>query len=175
MPVIRDGQIVEDGWRLLAEDEALPSDGDVIVPLERLLAEPDALTGRTGRNGVLVPNAADLTELDPLLAQLDLVALEFPAFTDGRAYSQARKLRSELGYTGELRASGEVMADQALFLIGVGFDSFEITGKQCLETWEKASRAISLSYQEGYQGPGATRYGEGPPAAESRPAAADTP
>ena len=166
MPVIRNGEIVEDGWRILADDEALPPEGDVIVPLERLLAEADAVHRRTGRTGVTVPNTVDPDTFADLLPHLDLIALQFPAFTDGRAYSQARQLRTKIGYTGELRASGDVLADQALFLIGVGFDSFEIAGTQPRETWKKASRAISLSYQEGYQGPGATRYGENAPRAE---------
>src|SRR5476649_2735616 len=71
---------------------------------------------------------ANIEDVEKLGARLDgvkLVVLEFPKFTDGRAYSQARILRERLGYTGELRASGAVFLDQLPFLLRCGFDAFE--------------------------------------------------
>ena len=158
MPIISNGETVNDPWVMLDDDAALPAEGDVILSLERLKAEQGAIAGRKGRTGVVLPNAADMADLDALPGSLSLVVLEFPAFTDGRAYSQARQLRTKLGYRGELRASGDVLADQAAFMVGVGFDSFEIAPDQSLDVWTRASRSMSLAYQRGYEGGAATRY-----------------
>ena len=70
-------------------------------------------------------NTDDVMQVQDRLATAKLVVLNFPKFTDGRAYSQARLLRERLGYTGELRATGAVLRDQLPFLLRCGFDSFE--------------------------------------------------
>ena len=69
-----------------------------------------------GQTGVLWPNDRDVAELAPYLDRLALVALAFPNFKDGRAYSQARILRERHRFRGELRATGQVLRDQFLFL-----------------------------------------------------------
>lgn len=158
MPLIKDGEVVEDGWVRLDGDAPLPGDRDVILPLDRLKTESDALMTRNGRTGVALPNDADPQEIAALLPSLDLVVLIFPAFTDGRAYSQARQLRTKLGFTKELRATGDVLADQAAFMQQVGFDSFEVSGEQPLDTWLEALGSMSLTYQRGYKGSEKTRY-----------------
>ncbi|MFQ5626457.1 MAG: DUF934 domain-containing protein, partial [Methyloligellaceae bacterium] len=99
----------------------------------------------------------DPGELEAHLAHLDVIALNFPAFTDGRAYSQARRLRTEFGFEGELRATGEVLADQAGFLTQVGFDTFEVENGLSLDVWNKAARSMTLAYQRGYDGDQETR------------------
>jgi uncharacterized protein (DUF934 family) len=164
MPIVRNGAIIEDPWVRLGDDAPLPSTGDVIIPPERLKAEWRAIAGREGRVGVALPNDASVDAFAPLLCRLALVVLEFPAFTDGRAYSQARRLRTAHGYTGELRAAGNVLADQAAFMVRVGFDSFEVSDGQPLETWKAALESMSLAYQHGYDGAAATRYRPTPPA-----------
>lgn len=157
MPLIRNGAIVEDRWKRLDDDAALPGDGDVILSLGRLQANRDRIATRSGETGVILPNSARAEEIEALLPHLSLIALEFPAFTDGRAYSQARQLRTKLGYTGELRAIGIVLADQAAFMRRVGIDAFETDGRQSLETWKKALHSMTLAYQRGYDGNAATR------------------
>ncbi|WP_151719273.1 DUF934 domain-containing protein [Gemmobacter serpentinus] len=67
----------------------------------------------------------DPTALEPLLAQLTLIRVAFPSFSDGRAFTIARRLRM-LGYTGELRALGPVISDQYAMARRVGFDAVEI-------------------------------------------------
>lgn len=157
MPLIRDGKIVEDRWLSLEDDAALPASGDVIVSLGRLKQEADALKTRSGRTGVALENDADEEEIAPYLPHLALIALTFPAFTDGRAYSQARQLRTKLGFEGELRATGNVLADQAAFLHRVGFDSFEVDDALSIDVWNKAAGSMSVAYQRGYDGDQATR------------------
>lgn len=157
MPLIKDGRFAEDSWSVLGQDDEIPASGDVIVPLERYLSDTDAFNRRIGRVGVALENTSDPEEITPYLSDIELVALAFPAFTDGRAYSQARQLRDQLGFSGELRATGSVLADQAGFLNQVGFDSFEVSGDQSLDVWTKASDAVSLTYQRGYAGNRRTR------------------
>ena len=130
MTLISNGQIVEDTWIALDDADELPAEGDVIVSYERLGKDAGQLAAREGRIGVAIENDVDPGELEAHLAHLDVIALNFPAFTDGRAYSQARRLRTEFSFEGELRATGEVLADQAGFLTQVGFDTFEV--KNCL-------------------------------------------
>jgi uncharacterized protein (DUF934 family) len=143
--LLKDGAIVADPWTHLA-DEALPSEGDVIVPLSRLTAGP-LPERRPGRLGVVLRNTDPVSAVVPYLGLIDVIALEFPKFTDGRAYSQARVLREQCGYTGELRAVGQVLIDQLLLMRRCGFDAFEIGGAQNLPAWRKAFEAFSVVYQ----------------------------
>ena len=157
MPLIRDGEIIADTWRVLDEGAEIPGQGDVILSLERLRNDAEKIASRAGRTGVEIENSADPGELEAHLAHLDLIALDFPAFTDGRAYSQARRLRVHFGFAGELRARGSVLADQAGFLTRVGFDTFELAGGQSLKVWNASARSMTLAYQRGYDGGQATR------------------
>lgn len=150
MVLVRDGEVVADSWTHLPDDDPIPASGDIIVCPARLTRDRDALADYNGRVGVEYPNTYDAQELAPHIGLLDLVLLDFPAFTDGRAYSQARVIRTDLGFTGELRATGDVLPDQAQFMARVGFDSFEISEHASLETWRSASQAISHSYQTNY-------------------------
>ena len=90
MPLVENGQIVPDRYRYVGEDEPIPERVPVIVPAQRFLANTDALIRRDGSLGVLWPNDRRIAELAPWLGHLALVALQFPKFRDGRAYSQAR-------------------------------------------------------------------------------------
>ncbi len=157
MPLLRDGQITQDTWTALDDADELPGEGDVIVSYERLQKDAGLLAARKGRTGVTIENSFDPGELEAHLAHLELIALDFPAFTDGRAYSQARQLRTKHGFRGELRATGNVLADQAAFLARVGFDSFEINAAQSIDVWNKAVGSMSVAYQRGYDGKQAIR------------------
>ena len=81
------------------------------------------------------------------LAFFDLVALEFPIFKDGRAYSTARLLRERYHYKGELRAIGEVLRDQLQFMLRCGFDAFEYAGRTLPEEAITAFGDIDAFYQ----------------------------
>lgn len=79
-----------------------------------------------GRFALVLPNDAEVSEVAATLPLFAAVVLSFPVFKDGRAFSQARLLRERYGYSGEIRARGAVLRDQALFMARAGFDAFEI-------------------------------------------------
>ncbi|MCB1431226.1 MAG: DUF934 domain-containing protein [Alphaproteobacteria bacterium] len=148
MPLLKNDQLVEDTFVRLGTDDPLPATGDVFVPFARLLKDWEKLSGHTGRIGVALGNVDRAEALSLFLARLDVITLPFPAFNDGRAYSLARQIR-ELGYGGELRATGNVLPDQLQLMLQVGFDAFEIGDRFPLSTWQAASRQMSLAYQRG--------------------------
>ena len=144
--VIKNRQIVEDHWQAVGDEEELPS-GAVIVSLARWRHERASLLARGGPLGVRLPNTVDVVEMVADLPRLELVALEFPKFSDGRALSQARLLRERYGYRGEIRAMGDVLRDQLFFMTRCGFDAFEPRADQDLEEVLAAFRDFSTSYQ----------------------------
>ena len=148
MPLLKNNALVSDTWIHADAEGELPNAGDVIVPFARMLKDFGALSERDGKLGVQFGNTDRPEALATFLPRLSVIVLPFPAFNDGRAYSIARKLR-EMGYRGELRAIGNVLPDQLQFMLQVGFDSFEIGERFSLETWQKASRQMSLAYQRG--------------------------
>ena len=96
---------------------------------------------------LLLSNTEDVLKLGDRLDGVKLIILEFPKFTDGRAYTQARLLRERLGYTGELRAAGQVYIDQISFMLRCGFDSFASAQKGFAEALTKARSLFSVVYQ----------------------------
>jgi uncharacterized protein (DUF934 family) len=141
MKVIKDRKIVEDAWRLVKDDE--PAGAHAIVSLARWNAERESLPAPTG---VLLTSADSPDDVEDL-AKAALVAVEFPAFTDGRGYSIARMLRSRLRYTGELRAVGDVMRDEMFLMSRVGFDSYAVKGTKDIEKALSAFDDFSVTYQ----------------------------
>ena len=84
----------------------------------------DACCDQTNATAVRIEPGDDARVLLPFLDRIALVEVNFPTFTDGRGYSAARILR-EAGYTGELRAVGDVLVDQVAYMRRCGFDAFE--------------------------------------------------
>ena len=146
MPLLKAGEILEDAWIPLAEDATTPQ-GDVIVTLEQWQAGRERLRGHNGRLGLRLKSDQSPTQVADDLQYFALVALEFPRFGDGRAYSYARLLRERHGFTGELRAVGNVLRDQLLFMLRCGFDAFEIADEGAVEAWREAVAEIDLFYQ----------------------------
>ena len=114
MPLVENGKVVEDRYIRVADDAPLPERVPVIVSAKRFLSDADALSNRDGLLGVSWPNDRRVAELKPWLGHLALVSLDFPKFRDGRAYSQARLLRESMGFSGTLRATGDVLRRQLL-------------------------------------------------------------
>ncbi|MEI8177239.1 DUF934 domain-containing protein [Aestuariivirga sp.] len=148
MQLLKNNVLVTDNWLNAGSEGELPSADDVIVPFARLLKEWGELSTRAGKLGLRLSNTDRPEALGTFLPRLSVIVLPFPAFNDGRAYSIARSLR-DMGYRGEIRATGNVLPDQLQFMLQVGFDAFEIGERFPLETWQKASRQMSLAYQRG--------------------------
>jgi uncharacterized protein (DUF934 family) len=147
MPLVKAGHVVEDRYLRVLDDAPVPNDTAVIVPAARFLADAAELGAREAPTGVLWPNNRRVAELAPHLDRLALVALVFPSFKDGRAYSQARLLREQLHFRGELRATGDVLRDQFLFLLRSGFDAFEVKKPADVPAFAGAIARYSIFYQ----------------------------
>jgi uncharacterized protein (DUF934 family) len=145
MPLVKGGKIVADPFAHVAEDAELPQ-GCVLVSAARFLEGPDALLKR-GKVGVIWPNSRDVDDLVPYLDRVAAVALVFPTFRDGRAYSQARLLRERYGYRGELRATGQVLRDQFVFMLRAGFDAFDVKKQADAEAFTQTVQRYSVFYQ----------------------------
>ena len=152
MQLIRNGEVGEDPYLRVLDDAPMPDEGAVLVSADRLLTDADAITKHKGAAGVLWPNDRSVCELAPHLDRLTLVALRFPTFKDGRAYSQARILRERYRFCGELRATGEVLRDQFLFLLRSGFDAFEVAKTADVAAFASSAQRYSVFYQPGTDG-----------------------
>lgn len=143
----RDGIFVIDAWRSLADDEALPIDGRAIVSLQRWRAEQPSLTSIGVPVGLRVEPAENIDYVADDIERLAVVALAFPKFTDGRAYSTARRLR-EAGYRGEIRATGDILLDQLPLMLRAGFNAFVIRHAATARALESGPiPAVSRVYQ----------------------------
>ena len=147
MPLVKNGKIAADIFVHVPDDAELPQGGAVLVSAARFLQDPQALLQRAGKLGVIWPNNRDVDDLVPWLDRLAAVALVFPTFRDGRAYSQARLLRERHGYDGELRATGQVLRDQFVFMLRAGFDAFEVKKESDAEAFAATTRRYSVFYQ----------------------------
>src|SRR3982074_3778940 len=147
MPLVKHGKITGDAFIHVADDAEIPSGAAVLISAARFLADADALSRRLGKTGVIWPNNRDVDDLVPYLDRLAVVALVFPTFRDGRAYSQARLLRERYNYRGELRATGQVLRDQFVFMLRAGFDAFEVKKDSHAEGFANTVKRYSVFYQ----------------------------
>ncbi len=121
-----DGTFQPNNWSLLGDDDEIPAGGQVFVSLKRWKSLRDGLVGTNHAVGVILRAGEDVADLAADAAHLPAIALDFPKYGDGRAYSYATLLRTRYGFTGELRAVGDVLLDQIGAMRRVGFTSFEI-------------------------------------------------
>jgi uncharacterized protein (DUF934 family) len=147
MPLVKNGKITGDAFVHVADDAEFPGDGAVLISAARFLENPEALLRRAGKLGVVWPNNRDIDDLVPYLDRLAAVGLVFPTFRDGRAYSQARLLRERHGYRGELRATGQVLRDQFVFMLRAGFDAFDVKKESDAEAFALTAKRYSVFYQ----------------------------
>jgi uncharacterized protein (DUF934 family) len=147
MPLIKDGQVADDPWLRLADEEQPVAGAPVIVSLERWQAERETLMGRNAPLGLWLRADQSPAEVADDLRYFALVALEFPKFNDGRAFSYARLLRERYGYQGEVRAVGEVLRDLLLYMHRCGFSAFQIDRDDAAERWQAALEEVSVWYQ----------------------------
>ena len=141
-------RFVADPWRSLQDGEEMPAAGHVILTLEqwRTLGPISADVPV----GLALGPATSLDSLDDI-ARFAVLALAFPKFSDGRAYSLGHRLRTTFGYRGELRASGDVLFDQLQLMMRCGFDTFEISDPVTRALLEEGRRPdVPRFYQPGF-------------------------
>lgn len=135
----------QDPWHALSDD--------VPRPMSHLLLSHEQWSSRRSEFsgvqplGLIVPNTLDVELLHDDLPRLALIALQFPKWTDGRAYSQARLLRARLRFSGEVRATGEVLVDMLPLLHRSGVDAVLMRADQSLDSAQRALRFFAHHYQ----------------------------
>jgi uncharacterized protein (DUF934 family) len=150
--IIKGRDIVADDWTLLRLAEGIDAAtvevpaGKVIVPLKTWQAQKDALASRADIGVWLAPDERP-EELKGELDKFGVIAIDFPKFTDGRGYSLAYNLRMRLGYTGELRAIGDVLRDQLFQMKRCGFDAYATRPDRSIEDALKGLTVFSETYQ----------------------------
>ena len=152
MTLIRDGRRVDDPYTDASALEAVPPTGPVIVSLAQWQAGREALLARGVPVGVRLRSDQHPQAIAADATRLAVIALEFPKFRDGRAYSHARLLRERYGYTGELRAVGDVLQEQLTFMRRCGFDTFDLQSPDPERAWA----AVAGDHTAFYQGTGAS-------------------
>ena len=151
--LIKNGLAATDNWKVLElgegespETVALPV-GDIIFPLAVWQARKDEIVSRP-TIGLLLQPADRVEDVAGELASFNIIAVNFPKFVDGRGYSTAALLRQRYGYTGELRAVGDVLHDQLFFMRRVGFTSYALKdGKNLAYALEAGFTPFGDAYQ----------------------------
>lgn len=146
MPLIKDNAFVENTFAHVADEETLPQ-GAIVVSLKRFQAEREALLARNTALGVRLTSDQSPETLGGDVHHFALIELEFPKFKDGRAYSWARLLRQRFGFKGELRAVGDVLRDQWLFMSRCGIEAFEVRLGTRIEDFRAAMAEQTVFYQ----------------------------
>jgi len=149
--LIKSGAYTADIFTPVADDAALP-EGAVIVSLARFRKDRDALLARNTPVGVRLQSSENPELLGADVHHFSLIALEFPKFRDGRAFSWARMLRTRLNFTGEIRAVGDFLYDQVNYQHRVGFDAWEVPDSFTLEMFNRALTEMTNVYQPSADG-----------------------
>ena len=147
MALIKDGKLATDAFVDASAATEIPAAGPVIVSVEQWQAQRAALLGRGTPLGLRLRSDQSPEPIAADLPHFALVALEFPKFRDGRAYSYARLLRERYQFNGELRAVGEVLLEQLFFMLRTGFDAFELQSADPLHDYHTALADFSVWYQ----------------------------
>ncbi len=150
MPLIENNRLAYDVWSYLEADESARDRSMIIVPFARLdevlMQWPEGHRGL----GVDLPNDVQLGTLSPHLSRFDIVAVNFPSFADGRAFSQARSIRTTHRFGGTIRARGNFLPDQYGFMLQSGIDSLEVSDRFPEEVWLRQATQFPATYQRDY-------------------------
>lgn len=134
--IFSDGAFRDEEWTRVELDGDLPEGGNLLLPLSRFLEDPESFAGSNRAIAVVVAAGEDVELLKDYLDTLPVIAVDFPAFSDGRGFSSARILREQMGYTGDIRALGKYILDQVPMLRRCGVTSFEISKPEVLKALE---------------------------------------
>jgi uncharacterized protein (DUF934 family) len=150
--LIKNGVVVPDEWTLLKEAtgpevlEVVPG-RNFIVPLAFWNNYETEMQDYNGSFALWLNSDENVNDIGPRLHEFPLIALNFPVFSDGRSYTNARELREKLNYEGEVRAVGDVLRDQLFYMARCGFDSFQLRHDQDPEACLAAFRDFHTGYQ----------------------------
>jgi uncharacterized protein (DUF934 family) len=147
MALIKDGRLVDDPYLSITDEAEIPGQGPVIVSLTHWQKDSDRLRSRGEPFGVRLGSDEHPEAIADQVNQFAVIALEFPVFRDGRAYSYARLIRERYGFDGELRAVGDVLLEQLHYMDRVGFNAFEFDSDEPEKAFKIASQDFSVWYQ----------------------------
>jgi len=147
MALVKNGELAASSFIDASGADAIPPTGPVIVSLDQWKTHRDELLKRGTELGIRLHSDQPPELVAADLPHFAVVALEFPKFRDGRAYSYARLLRERYGFKGELRAVGEVLLEQLFFMLRTGFDAFDIQSADPLKDYHTALADFSVWYQ----------------------------
>ncbi len=156
MPLLRNGHWTEENpWVRLEDDTPYPtgdnSSAPLLCSLQRFLTLQSEGSHRV--SGVWLNPDDDVMLLAEHLQRVQLIVIDFPKYTDGRGYSQARVLRKQLGFSGELRANGDIRPDQLLFMMRAGIDAFDFTQAPDNDLVHQILTRYRVNYQPSYELP----------------------
>ena len=145
--MLKDGNVVDNSWRLVeANAETLPQ-GDILISTGQWLEHQDMLINRAGAVGVWIDSHEEIEDFATGIMDLPVIAINFPKFVDGRGFSLARLLRERYGYSGEIRALGEIIRDQLFLMQRCGFNAFAFDTELDLAEASKSLQDFSDAYQ----------------------------
>ncbi len=147
MQIIKDKQLIDNTWTFV-DDESELIDGDIVITLPRWKKDRDKLLSRTGKLGIRLEPADNTADIADDLNHFELIEVNFPVFTDGRAFSHARLLRDRYHYQGEIRATGNFMVDQIFYLTKVGVNAFELNDESLLPLALSVMDDFSTDYRQ---------------------------
>lgn len=158
--IIKDRKIIDSHWQFLSDIENLDSlEGDIVVSLSDWQKYKPELLSYSGNLGLLLqsdeePSAIEKpSAIKDALNHFQLIAINFPVFSDGRCYSNARELRTLYDYQGEIRATGDVLRDQLLMMERCGFNAFEVREDRDLNEALEGFQDFSFQYQADHNNP----------------------
>ena len=154
MQIIKDKAIIDDDWvvvREIEETDPIPS-GKVILPLNYWQANREQLLKKNTEHAVWIDGSIETEALLDDLDHFSIIALDFPAFKDGRSYSHARLLRERYSYEGELRAIGDVLRDQLFFMQRCGINSYVVREDKDINDALKGLDDFTVRYQTAADG-----------------------
>ena len=152
MALLKNNAVIDDPFTDATGQETIPASGPVLVDLDQWQTHREQLLQRDDPVGIKLESDQPPVLIAEDLASLAMVALEFPVFRDGRAYSYARLLREQYGFPGEIRAVGDVLLEQLHFMERTGFDAFELESDDPLGDLQVAAGDFDVWYQPAADG-----------------------
>ncbi len=144
MKVLKNKQIIEIEWKVSDQPDA---EGRIIFPYKTFLANQKTLLARTDPTGVILDGGASLDDIANALDNLELIALEFHKFTDGRCFTLARLLREAYGFQGDILATGDILTDQIAHMQRCGINLLRLRNEHEINMALGALTSQTVFYQ----------------------------